>query len=159
MRELLRYEIIDQFPHAIIENNVTIENGAMIGKNAVICSGAIIETDAIISINAVIRTDTIIKSGAIIGANTVIKSNAIIEKGNEGITIIGMYRHIAGCYFDSKSKEIIIRLDYNHKTIEEWDKEFNNGQDKYHSDPEDQEKRKNTYEFLKNYALNYNWRK
>jgi len=157
MRELLRYEIADRFPRAIIEDNAIIEDGAIIGENAVICSGAIIETNAIVSVNAIIRTGTIIKSGAIIGANTTIKSNAIIEKGNEGITIIGMYRYTAGCYFDSKSKEIIIRLDDYHKTIEEWDKEFNDGQDKSFIDPEDWKKRKNTYEFLKNYALNYNW--
>jgi carbonic anhydrase/acetyltransferase-like protein (isoleucine patch superfamily) len=157
MKELSRYEIIDQFPHSIIENNTIIEDGAIIGENAVICSGAIIETDAIVSINAIIRTDTIIKSGAIIGANTTIKSNAIIEKGNEGITIIGMYKYTAGCYFDSKNKEIIVRLGDDHKTIEEWNKEFNDNQNKSFADPKDQEKRKSTYEFLKNYALNYNW--
>ena len=49
-----------------------------------------------------------------------------ILTGNKGIIIRGGYKYSAGCYLDEKTNEIIIRLGCFHRTIPEWDTDFDN---------------------------------
>ena len=130
-----------------------IRQGAVIGQGAVIREGAVILQGAIIGQGAVIREGAVILQGAIIREGAVIRQGAVIEKGKEGIVLHGAYKYSAGAYYDSKKKKIIIRLGCHHRTIEEWDSDFDNNLDEFPRDSEERKKRWNTLQILKMWAI------
>jgi bifunctional N-acetylglucosamine-1-phosphate-uridyltransferase/glucosamine-1-phosphate-acetyltransferase GlmU-like protein len=176
MKKLTKNEIKALYPDTIINENVVIYENVSIGSNVFIGTGTtikenvsiesnvsiknnvIIENNVFIRENVCIGSNAIIKKGAIIPVGAIIKNGAIIEKGNEGIVINGMYANPISCYFDSNKKEIIVMIDYLHLPIDKWEL-IQSVSNKFPIDLKDRKKRKVTFEFIKNYALNYNWRK
>jgi UDP-3-O-[3-hydroxymyristoyl] glucosamine N-acyltransferase len=176
MKKLTKNKIKILYPNTIINENVVIYENVSIGSNVVIGTNTIIkenvdiESNVIIENNVIIESNVFIRENVCIGANAIIKKDAIIpvgaiikngaiiEKGNEGIVINGMYVHPISCYFDSNKKEIIIMIDYLHLPIDRWEL-LQSVSNEFPIELEDWKKRKITFEFIKNYALNYNWRK
>ena len=77
---------------------------------------------------------------------------AHIAKGNSGIIVLGAYKYPAGFYKCSK-RGIIIRLGCFHRTIDEWDNDFNNNPDEFPPGSPELQKREEAYKCLKAWAL------
>ena len=103
--------------------------------------------------HADIREGAVIGEGAFIGEGAVIRARADIEKRNEGIVLHGAYKYSAGAYYDSKKKEIIIRLGCSHRSISEWDADFDNNLQEFPRDSEEWKKRWNTFQILRTWAI------
>ena len=168
MKKLTKEQIKENYPNAvicegaIIGDGARIREGAIIYEGAIICEGAIIYEGAIICEGAIIgegariREGAEICEGAIIGEGAKICEDAIIgegariEKGGEGVVLHNSYKYSAGWYYDSKINKCIIRLGCFHRTIEDWEKDFDNNINEFPIDSPEWKKRKFTYEFLKN---------
>ena len=138
-----------------IYKGAVIHKGAVIREGAVICTGAVICDGAEIHKGAVVREGAVIYDGAVIHKGAVIREGAVIYKGFEGIVLHGGYKYSASCYYDSRTNQIIIRLGCYHRTLKEWEQDFDNNPNEFPIDSLDRQKRWNVYCFLKSWALKY----
>ncbi len=136
-----------------IEDARKVYKGAMICDGAVICKGAMICECAMICDGAVICKDAVIRKGAMICECAMICDGAEICEGAEGIVLHGAYRYSAGAYYDSRKKQIVIRLGCFHRSIKEWDSDFDNNTGEFPLESPQRRKRWNTYQFLKTWAM------
>ena len=93
--------------------------------------------------------------GAIIRKGAVIRGGAMIRKGYEGIVIHNAYKYSAGVYYDFNVNKVIIQLGCHHRTIDEWESDFNNNIKEFPIGSEELEKRIYVYNILKDYANKY----
>ena len=90
----------------------------------------------------------------VIRKGAVIYEGAEIREGAEGIVVHGAYKYTAGCYYDSKVKSVIIRLGCYHRSIGDWEKDFDNNQNEFPVDSDAYKKRVAVYSYLKGWAEN-----
>jgi len=147
--------------HTKIDNDVLIGNGTIINANAkidnrvrisgdvIVFSGAHIQSGALIKSSAAINNDVVIGKDAIICRHSSFRDGAVIEKGGEGIVIFSQYKYGSSVYFDSRTEEIIVRLGCHHRTIEEWENDFDNNVNEFPIGSPQREARWQTFQFLK----------
>jgi carbonic anhydrase/acetyltransferase-like protein (isoleucine patch superfamily) len=132
-----------------IGENVVIDRCVRIHDDVDIHEGAHIQSYATIREGATIKKRAVIGKGATIWHGAVIREDAIIKKGGEGLVLHGSYRYPAGVYFDSRTEEIIVRLGCYHRTVEEWESNFDNNVFEFPLGSPEREARWQTFQFLK----------
>ena len=138
-----------------ISESVCIEENTKIGSNVYIDAKTHIRQNveigkrAYIGAKVRINTGAFIHDGARISDGASIRKDAIIKKGGEGLVLHGSYKYPASVYFDSRTEEIIIRLGCYHRTIKEWESDFDNNIKEFPRGSREREARWKTFQFLK----------
>jgi len=139
---------------AVIREGAVIRASAVIREGAVIGEGADIGEDADIHEGAVIGEGAVIHEGAVICAGAVIERSAVIHANHhvaKCITVGGGYRYQATAYWELKSGKPFVNLGCYSRTIEKWEKDFNNNPKEFPVNSPEWADRKAVYEYCKNW--------
>ena len=83
-----------------------------------------------------------IRAGATIGAYAIVPS------------ALGGYAYDANAYRDERNGDLIVRLGCHHRTIREWDEDFDNNPKEFPRDSPGWKQRKLVYDFLRAWLVN-----
>lgn len=158
-------ELREKYPTCEFGENVYIQPPVEIGKNVRIGNNVLIRPYTIIMNDAKIADNVVIGYNAKIGCNTIITHNckipsyanyalsAIIKPNFEGLTVHFKYKYSCAYYYDFKSNNIIIRMDFFHRTIPEWENNFDNYQGEFPIGSKKRKLRLNAYIFTRDTAI------
>jgi len=141
-------ENVHIFKGVTIDNDVKIDDQVVIFRGVSVLTGAHIQSGAHIKSFAIINEGVVVGKDAIICPHSFFRDNAVIEKGGEGIVLHVSYE-TTGVYFDSRTGEVIVRLGCHHRTIEEWENDFDNNVNEFPIGSPQREARWQTFQFLK----------
>jgi len=138
-----------------IGNNVTIKDDSHIGEYSYIGKGSKIECQVTIrnwstvGAGSRIRENTIIGEEVKIGRESDIGKNSNIKNRSIVISVIDGYKYPANAYYCLNKKAGIIRLGCHRRTLNDWEKDFNNNTTEFPIGSIQLERKKAVYNFLK----------